>query len=216
MFKSKKPSQKPLQQPETDSSINQASTAPTNLGEVLETRSSRSRSYSTGSVPTPPPTAPMKVDGMIIKCFTRWWNSWLEPKGTKVTDLLEQIKGGTMGMTLLDAVTGSVLGRFHKEPNGKFQILANHACFINNLTAKGLIFNATADDLFCGDAKAVLEVTWAMILKFEVEKYGCDEAELLEWCKEIANGYEFTVTSFDSLEPKVSPPHHHCPWLRCA
>ena len=37
-----------------------------------------------------------------------------------------------------------------------------------------------------------------------------------QWCKEIANGYEFTVTSFDSLEPKVSPPHHHCPWLRCA
>ena len=38
--------------------------------------------------------------------FQRWWNSYLEPRGLPVTDLLSQIGDGYLGFRLLEALEG--------------------------------------------------------------------------------------------------------------
>lgn len=43
---------------------------------------------------------------MQLKAFTKWWNSWLEPRSLPVTDLLEQIKAGVISVNLISALSG--------------------------------------------------------------------------------------------------------------
>lgn len=111
-----------------------------------------------------------------------------------------------MTISLLDAITGDTLGRHTENPKNKFQKVANHTCFINNLTAKGLTVACAAEDLECGDKKSINDVTWSMIFKFEMEQYGCDEDGLLAWCNESAKGCGITLTSWSTFDPKARGP----------
>jgi hypothetical protein len=43
---------------------------------------------------------------MQLKAFTKWWDSWLKPRGTEVTDLCEQIKDGVIAIKLIEALSG--------------------------------------------------------------------------------------------------------------
>ena len=125
-----------------------------------------------------------------------------------MTDLYSQIQDGVMDILLLDAVTGNTLGRYTKNPKNKFQKVANHTCFINNLTAKGLVVAYAPEDLECGDKTAINEITWQMIFKFEMEQYGQDEDGLLAWCNESAKACGITLTSWSTFDPKASGPFH--------
>ena len=43
---------------------------------------------------------------MQLKAFTKWWDSWLKPRGTEVTNLCEQIKDGVIAIKLIEALSG--------------------------------------------------------------------------------------------------------------
>lgn len=51
---------------------------------------------------------------MQLKAFTKWWDSWLKPRGTEVTDLCEQIKDGVIAIKLIEALSGCKAASTHE------------------------------------------------------------------------------------------------------
>ena len=130
-------------------------------------------------------------DAVQLKTFTRWWNSWLEPRGTAVTDLCTQISPGVLGIELIEALSGALVGRYNRSPKNKFQMVENQGAFLSSVKSKGLkLVNIGPEDLVAGDRKLVLGLTWTLILRYEIQRYGADEIELLQWVKEVTAGYE--------------------------
>ena len=129
-------------------------------------------------------------DAMQLKTFTRWWNSWLSPRGTEVTELCSQVKNGVLGIMLMEALAGSVVSRYNRNPRNKYAELENQVTFINTIKSKGLtLVNIGPEDLQGGDKKLVLGLTWTLILRYEIQRYGADEMELLRWVKTVTTGY---------------------------
>ena len=105
-------------------------------------------------------------DAMQLKTFTRWWHSVLSPRGVEVTDLLNQIKPGVIGIQLIEALTGELAGRYNRKPKNQYQHLENQLTFIGQVKAKGLrLVNIGAEDLAAGERKLVLGLTWTLILR---------------------------------------------------
>ena len=52
------------------------------------------------------PRAKESGNSSQLVTFQRWWNSYLEPRGIPVTDLLAQIGDGCLGFRLLEALEG--------------------------------------------------------------------------------------------------------------
>ena len=101
-------------------------------------------------------------DAMQLKTFTRWWNSWLMPRGTDVTNLCEQIKPGIIGINLMEALSGQPSGRYNKSVKNAYQAGENQIIFLNSIKSKGLkLVNIGPDDLQAGDQKLVLGLTCA-------------------------------------------------------
>ena len=131
-----------------------------------------------------------ELDEQQLKTFTRWWNSWLAPRGTEVTSLCEQICSGVIGFQLLEALDGTS-SRYNKSPVHRVQIYENHANFIAAVKAKGLrLVNISSEDLASRDVKLVLGLTYQLIQRFEIHRYGADELELLRWVKQTTESYE--------------------------
>ena len=101
-------------------------------------------------------------DQMQLKTFTRWWNSWLSPRGVDVTNLCEQIKPGIIGINLMEALSGQPSGRYNKSVKNAYQAGENQIIFLNSIKSKGLkLVNIGPDDLQAGDQKLVLGLTCA-------------------------------------------------------
>ena len=70
---------------------------------------------------------PLLADAVQLKTFTRWWNSWLAPRGTDVTELCEQIKSGVLGIQLMEALSGAIIPRYNRNPRTKRRRLQQFA-----------------------------------------------------------------------------------------
>ena len=55
-----------------------------------------------------------KLQSQQIGTFTRWWNSYLEPRGYPVTDLCAQIQDGVIAFRLLEALEGFPAAPVHR------------------------------------------------------------------------------------------------------
>jgi hypothetical protein len=77
--------------------------------------------------------------------------------------------------------------QYNKKPVGKFMQLENHNIFLNQLKAKSIkLVNIGGEDLWSGDRKLILGLTWTLILRYELHQFGGNETELLDWTKELA------------------------------
>ena len=113
------------------------------------------------------------LDAQQLNTFTRWWNSWLIHANVKVKDLTEEIRPGVISIKLLEQLSDSSCGKYSKKPVGKFQQLENHNLFLNQLKAKQIkLVNIGAEDLWSGDRKLVLGLTWTLILRYEIHQFG--------------------------------------------
>ena len=62
------------------------------------------------------------------------------------------------------------------------------------LKAKSIkLVNIGAEDLASGDQKLVLGLTWTLILRYEIHRFGGNEAELLTWTKDLAETHGVSV-----------------------
>lgn len=124
-------------------------------------------------------------DVMQLKTFTRWWDSWLSSRGTHVTDLCEQVKNGVLGIQLMEALSGAIVPRYNRSPRNMYMELENQVTFLSTIKSKGLsLVNIGPADIRAGDLKLVLGLTWTLILRYEIQRYGADEMELLRWVKQ--------------------------------
>lgn len=134
------------------------------------------------------------LDKQQLVTFTRWWNSWLSEANIKVTDLCAEIKPGIVPIRLLEVLSDSSCGKYNKKAVGKFMQLENHNIFLNTLKAKSIkLVNIGAEDLWAGDRKLVLGLTWTLILRYEIHQFGGNENELLDWTKELGDKYGVNV-----------------------
>ena len=68
--------------------------------------------------------------------------------------------------------------------------LENHNIFLAQLKAKSIkLVNIGAEDLWSGDRKLVLGLTWTLILRYELHQFGGNETELLDWSKTLGTKY---------------------------
>ena len=54
--------------------------------------------------------------------------------------------------------------------------------------------------------KLVLGLTWTLILRYEIQRYGADEMELLRWCKQVTAGYpgvDVTTWAYSFVDGKA-------------
>lgn len=128
-----------------------------------------------------------------LKTFTRWWNSWLVERQLTTDDLCEDIKLGVLPIELFEILSRSSCGRYVKAPKTSFQKLDNFNIFLEQLKSKSIkLANIGAEDLAGGVRKAVLGLTWTLILTYEVNKLLGEKAginDLLNWVKEKVKPY---------------------------
>ena len=52
------------------------------------------------------------------------------------------------------------------------------------------LVNIGAEDLVDGNRTLILGLTWSLILKFEIQNFGADEAQLLRWVRARVDHYD--------------------------
>lgn len=126
-----------------------------------------------------------------LRTFTRWWNSVLKSRGIKIEDLLTEVSPGVNPIALYEELSGTFLRKYHKNPPSRFQKLENQNLFLRSLKEKGLrLVNIGAEDLVDSNRTLILGLTWTLILRYEIQKYGASEQELLRWVKACTLGYK--------------------------
>ncbi|KOO32002.1 actinin-type actin-binding conserved site [Chrysochromulina tobinii] len=134
--------------------------------------------------------------------FTRWWNSWLVERQLTTDDLCEDIKLGVLPIELFEILSRSSCGRYVKAPKTSFQKLDNFNIFLEQLKSKSIkLANIGAEDLAGGVRKAVLGLTWTLILTYEVNKLLGEKAginDLLNWVKEKVKPYGVILEVHDT------------------
>ena len=77
------------------------------------------------------------------------------------------------------------------------------------------LVNIGGEDLVDGNRTLILGLTWSLILKFEIQKFGADEAQLLKWARARVAEYGITITgwreSFLDGLAFTALIHHHAP-----
>jgi len=125
-----------------------------------------------------------------LRTFTRWWNSVLAPRQI-IESLLSDLQSGVVPLTLYEQLSGTVVRRMNAKPKNKYQMMENQNAFIAALKEKGLkLVNIGGEDLYDTNRTLILGLTWTLILRFEIHKYGADEQELLRWIKKSTAGYK--------------------------
>ena len=144
-----------------------------------------------------------KQDIQQLKTFTRWWNSWLQMRGMEVKDLCEEIKPGVISMNLFELLSASVAGKYNKSPSSRFQMLENNGAFLAKLKSKNIrLVNIGPEDLTEGNRTLVLGLTWTLILRYEIQKFGAEVDELLRWVKQVTKNYDGVNVTVDVALPR--------------
>ena len=116
-----------------------------------------------------------KQDNQQLKTFTRWWNSWLQMRGIKLDDLVNDTKTGVAAMNLIELLSSSLVGKYNSDPKMRFHYLENQLAFLQQLKQKNIrLVNIGAEDLVEGNKTLILGLTWTLILRYEIQKYGAE------------------------------------------
>ena len=129
--------------------------------------------------------SPTKVravyDKMQLRTFTRWWTTWLQQRGHKVEDLVDEVTTGVLPIVLFELLNDLPDGstKYNRQPKMRFHMLENMQTFLTQVEKSGLkLVNIGAEDLVDGNVKLLLGVTWTLILKYEIQKFGANEAQV--------------------------------------
>lgn len=74
--------------------------------------------------------------------------------------------------------------QYSKKPISKFQKLENMQIFLKQLAARSItLVNIGGEDLVEGNKKLILGLTWTLIQRYEIHKFGAGEKDVLEWAR---------------------------------
>ena len=144
-------------------------------------------------------------DQQQLKTFSRWWASEL-PEGIGLDNLVDGLKSGVAGITLIERLTGKPIDkRWHSEPGGnRVKMMENQSIFLARLKELGVhLVNISAEDIVDGRQTIVLGLTWKLITHFSeglISDAGA--SDLHEWLKRNiqSQGVELTSWSDSSMK----------------
>jgi DNA repair exonuclease SbcCD ATPase subunit len=155
-----------------------------------------------------------EADLVQKKAFTKWINSHLAKVGIEIKDLFQDLRDGSVLLTLLEIFTGKKMPKekgtmkVHKIQNVKYAI--NYLTDVRKIRIVGI----PNEEIVDGNRKLTLGLVWMLILNFELsgalpsepgersvspKEVSAKEIkkELLEWAKAATEGYEeVSVTNF--------------------
>ena len=148
-------------------------------------------------------------EAIQLKTFLNWANSFIQTTDPdlKILDPKTELADGIRLIKLMENLTGEKLGRYHKKPKMKMQMVENLnlALKIVNDALKnkkiGLFYSA--EDMIDGNIKLFMGMLWVCISKFMIDFIKEDDKNakdaLLLWCqKKTANYDNVTVESYRS------------------
>jgi len=130
------------------------------------------------------------------KIFGRYVSQQLRNNGIKqaVNDIVEDLKDGTLLLTLVEVLSGKELNPKPKAAKMRIQQIDNVNEVLKFIKAAGIKTNCSAEDLVDGNAKFVLGLVFAVISKYmkldEDDALSTDVKEaLLLWLRNKTAGY---------------------------
>ncbi|XP_067674722.1 dystrophin-like isoform X3 [Haliotis asinina] len=149
------------------------------------------------------------------KTFTKWINSQLsktylfQAHRSVINDLFEDLKDGTILLSLLEVLSGRTL----KREKGRLRVHhinnVNRALEVLEHDYNIKLVNISSNDIVDGNAKLTLGLVWSIILHWQVKdvmKHVMEdlrqtnlEKTLLAWCRQCTNGYKsVSINNFTS------------------
>ena len=168
---------------------------------------------------------------MQLKSFTAWVNLQLAKVSLKVNDLRTELEDGILLLKLVEAISGEELGKYDKNPMGKFQKIENLNIplkYINSFNASiGIKTSYSAEDIYEGNVTLILGMVWCLILRYSVAEISEGDLTakegLLLWAqKKVAEGSgakaelkpfdPSQVLSGESVSGRVEVKNFHNSW----
>jgi len=156
------------------------------------------------------------------KAFTRWCNNFLKQRGMRIESLKTDLADGLLLINLLEIISGKSLGRYNKHPVIPYQKLENNNIALAFVKSEGLkLVNIGGEDITSGKLKLILGLIWTLILRYQIQKGGDDNAKsaLLEWVRSKIPEYDIKNFTKDwndgralcalsnALQPGLFPGH---------
>ena len=118
-----------------------------------------------------------------MKAFTRWCNSYLQKRELMIRDLRQDLADGIILINLIELLSKKKAPRkWNEAPENLFHKRENLSLVMEMLQdyVGAKTVNIGVEDIVEGNLKIVLALMWVFIDRYQLD---CDEAELLEWCK---------------------------------
>lgn len=144
------------------------------------------------------------------KTFTKWVNSHLAKKGSKIENLLTDLTDGVKLIELLEVIADEKFPKYEKQPKMRIHKVENNVKalkFIKDHDVK--LASIGPEDLADGNLKLTLGLIWTIILRFAIvglSEEGLSAKEgLLLWCRRKTEPYDnvdvkdFTMSFQDGL-----------------
>eukprot|EP01087_Luapelamoeba_hula_P000809 TRINITY_DN1059_c0_g1_i1.p1 TRINITY_DN1059_c0_g1~~TRINITY_DN1059_c0_g1_i1.p1 ORF type:complete len:531 (+),score=150.75 TRINITY_DN1059_c0_g1_i1:111-1703(+) len=154
------------------------------------------------------------------KTFRAWANSQLRRRNLKLEkSLADSFHDGLMLINLLEVISGEkCTAKYNRSPEKDIHRLENITIAID-FVKKFVQVNISSQDILAGNLKVILGLVWRLILTFQVEDQGDDEAKglssaqrnkaarqkLLKWCQETTAGHngvnvqDFEASWYDGM-----------------
>jgi hypothetical protein len=95
-----------------------------------------------------------------------------------ITDLTADLRDGTKLVVLLEILADTSLPRYNTHPRLEVQRVANIAIALEFLKEEKLqLVNIGPGDIEKGDLKLTLALLWAIILRYQIQRFGGDGGE---------------------------------------
>jgi len=146
-------------------------------------------------------------ESVQVKGFTAWINSYLEPKGLKVSNLDSDLSNGVRLCTFLETAKDrnedwkkKKLPKWEKNPTIRFQFIENVNSSLKFVQQemKIKLVAIGAEDIVDNNIKYILGLLWSIFRKLRDVQLGVSEESgasdeqqaLLQWVRKMTEGYE--------------------------
>jgi len=130
------------------------------------------------------------------RTFTRWCNSFLVERMTKIEDFEVDFDDGVKLCQLVEIISGQKLGTYKKGAKMRAQKLENVSLALKFLQSQGIkLVGIGPEDVVDPKLKLILGLIWTIILRYQIQTDDSGQspkAALLAWVnKKIGNGTRF-------------------------
>jgi hypothetical protein len=132
------------------------------------------------------------------KTFTRWCNTYLLERRSKIEDLSLDLADGLNLIALLEQISSkTVAPSYNKNPKIRVQKIENVNFSLEFLKKEGIkLVGVGGGDIVDGNLKLILGLIWTIILRYQIQvnEGNSARADLLEWVRQRIP--EYNINNF--------------------